>query len=182
MQGTETIAINDDASLLSHSEPLPRKPGSFGPGDVAQVFCADFFNSDTCREWVINRLHPHGEYCPDCGAHVPEKFIIRFRSGDRLRCSCGKFFTALTNTFLSGCQLDTREVILLAILLFLGVGDKKIAEFLRMSTANVRLWRQKFEALDTLHTRENRVPWVNGNQPDMDLIEVSTTIISSIPT
>lgn len=65
-------------------------------------------------------------------------------------CHCEKFFTALTGTFLSGCQLDFREVILLAVLLSPDITDKTIADILKMSSANVRIWRNKFEAMGKL--------------------------------
>ena len=84
---------------------------------------------------------------------IPEKSQPRFWAGERVKCCCGKFFTALTGTILSGCQLDFREVILLAVLLFLGVPDKVIAGFLRMSTAGVRLWRQKFESIEIIRSK-----------------------------
>ena len=54
-------------------------------------------------------------------------------------------------TFLSDCQLDYYEVILLAILLSPDMSDKTIADILDMSAANVRIWRNKFEVMGKLN-------------------------------
>jgi transposase-like protein len=63
----------------------------------------------------------------------------------RIKCGrCGKYFTALTGTFLSGCHFNFREIVLLALLLALGVVDKQIAAILKISSENVRLWRHHF--------------------------------------
>lgn len=154
MQSSETIASIDSHTATPQAVKAdgrtPSAPGVFCLREVGDVFGANFFDRDVCRQWVINRLHASGTNCPECGAAIPEKFHDRFWSGERIKCGCGKFFTALTGTFLSGCSLDFREVILLAVLLYLGVGNKQIAEFLKMTPESIRLWRQKFEAFDAI--------------------------------
>jgi len=138
MQKNETTAIINNSNI-------------FDINDVLYDFRANFLNEIACREWVLKRLHPAGAYCPACGVAVPEKSLQRFWMSERVKCChCEKFFTALTGTFLSGCQLDYREVILLAVLLSPDMTDKTIAEILDMSAANVRIWRNKFEALGKL--------------------------------
>lgn len=150
MQDVETMARLRDAAFHDASFSVN---GIFSPGDIARAFGADFFDHDACRNWILHQLHHNVPRCPGCRAEVLLKSQPRFWAGDRVKCNCGKFFTALTGTFLSGCQLDFREVILLAILLSLGVSDKTIAEFLNMSPAGIRLWRQKFDALETIRSR-----------------------------
>ena len=138
MQNSETTAI-------------VKKGNIFDINDVLHDFQANFLNEVVCREWVLKRLHPTGAYCPGCGVAIPEKSLQRFWMSERVKCcQCNKFFTALTGTFLSGCQLDYREVILLAILLSTDMSDKTIAEILNMSAANVRIWRNKFEIMGKL--------------------------------
>lgn len=138
MQSDETVAILNKSNV-------------FDIADVIRDFKKKFLNEETCREWVLKRLHPDGAFCPGCGVAVPEKSLQRFWMSERLKCcQCEKFFTALTGTFLSGCQLDYREVILLAVLLSPDINDKTIAEILDMSSANVRIWRNKFEAMGKL--------------------------------
>ena len=128
-----------------------QQPGVFDTSDVVSSLCVDFINESSCRDWVLKRLHPNGACCPGCGVALPEKSLQRFWMADRVKCcQCDKFFTALTGTFLSGCQLDFREVILLAILLSPDITDKIIADVLKMSPANVRIWRAKFEMMGKL--------------------------------
>jgi transposase-like protein len=82
---------------------------------------------------------------------IPEKSLQRFWMSERCKCfQCDKFFTALTGTFLSGCQLDYREVILLAVFLSSGRSDKNIAELLDMSVDNAKIWRKKFKVMGEL--------------------------------
>ena len=138
MQNSETTAI-------------VKKGNIFDINDVLHDFQANFLNEVVCREWVLKRLHPVGAYCPGCGVAIPEKSLQRFWMSERVKCcQCNKFFTALTGTFLSGCQLDYREVILLAILLSPDMSDKNIAEILNMSAANIRIWRKKFKVTGEL--------------------------------
>lgn len=154
MQDSETIA---NIGTIAPAHPVvnvegwePHPPDFFCLREVTDIFGASFFDHNVCRQWILNRLHPSGAHCPMCAAAVPEKFHKRFWSGERMRCQCGKFFTALTGTFLSGCSLDFREVILLAVLLCLGIDNRKIAGFLKMTPESIRIWRQKFSAFETI--------------------------------
>ncbi|HBJ74409.1 MAG TPA: hypothetical protein DDY86_02540 [Syntrophaceae bacterium] len=145
MEPLENIAFLDGAS----DEPISaERRGVFLPEEVLKVFNVNFLDYEFARMWVLKRLHPHGAYCPGCGAAIPEKKLRRFWSNGRLSCrGCGKYFTALTGTFIAGCQLDFRGLIILAFLLALGVHDKEIARITEMSRENVRLWRLKFTNL-----------------------------------
>jgi hypothetical protein len=143
MQSDETIAISESLSVRT------LRSGIFGINDVIHDFRADLLNEAACRDWVLKRLHPLGAYCPGCLQAIPEKSLQRFWNSGRVKCyQCNKFFDARTGTFLSGCQLSYREVMLLAILLSPDITDKIIADILDMSSANVRLWRNKFEAIE----------------------------------
>ena len=125
----------------------PRR-GVFLPEEVLEVFNANFLDYEFARMWVLKRMHPHGAYCPGCGAAIPDNKLRRFWSNGRMSCrGCGKYFTALTGTFIAGCQLDFRGLIILAFLLALGAHDKEIARITEMSRENVRLWRLKFANL-----------------------------------
>ncbi len=122
----------------------------FTPSDVREEFTAKFLNESFCREWILRRLHPQGAICPRCELAVDEQ---RFWSAKKMKCgNCKKWFTALTGTFLSGCQFNFSEIILLAIFLSLQVPDKKIAKVLDISSENVRLWRHKFEGAEIIGT------------------------------
>jgi transposase-like protein len=129
--------------------------GRFAPNDVLAVFNVNFMDYDFARLWILKRLHPDGAHCPGCGLPVADKSLQRFWSNGRLSCrECGKYFTALTGTFLAGCHLDYRGVILLAVLLTLGVHDKQIAAIVGTSAENVRLWRIKFNVQARLASKE----------------------------
>ena len=127
---------------------MPRalgRRGTFTAEDVLDMFNANLMDPDLARIWVLKRLHPSDAYCPGCAAAIPDSKLRRFWSNERMSCrSCGKYFTALTGTFISGCQMDFRDVLLLAFLIAMGIGDRRIAAIIRMSPENVRLWRRKF--------------------------------------
>lgn len=143
MQSNETIAITE--SLSAHS----LYNSIFVITDVIRDFRADFLSESACRDWVLKRLHPTGAHCPGCCTAVPERSLQRFWMSERVKCcQCNKFFDARTNTFLSGCQLSYRKVMLLAVLLSPDLTDKAIAVILDMSAANVCLWRNKFAAME----------------------------------
>ncbi len=59
-------------------------------------------------------------------------------------CSCGAYFTALSGTFLSGCHLSYRGVVLVSLLVALRIPDVMTALIVGMSRENVRLWRLRF--------------------------------------
>lgn len=119
--------------------------GVFTPQDIESVFNANFLDYEFARIWVLKRLHPDGAYCPGCGVAVHENKMQRFWSNQRISCRvCGKYFTALTGTFVAGCQMDFRSLILLSFLLALDVNAQIIARIIGISKENVRLWRLKF--------------------------------------
>ena len=124
--------------------------GVFIPEDVARAFGADFLDEAFCRQWILSRLHSE-ILCPQCRSTLTERALRRFKKGARIRCNaCGKFFTALTGTFLSGCHLDYRSLILLPLLLRFGLRRDRIASVLHVSAEMVRLWDLKFQALGRL--------------------------------
>ncbi|HSW38051.1 MAG TPA: hypothetical protein VLL97_01000 [Acidobacteriota bacterium] len=146
MEVIETMTISDSNS---ERPMVVAGRGMFAPTDVLAVFNVNFLDYDFSRIWILKRLHPSGAHCPGCGAAVPENKLQRFWSNRRISCrACGKYFTALTGTFIAGCQLDFRGLVLLALLLALGVHDKQIAAIVGMSAENVRLWRRKFMAIE----------------------------------
>ncbi|MEN6623625.1 MAG: hypothetical protein ABFD50_19025 [Smithella sp.] len=123
--------------------------GLFVPADVLKSFNADFLDEDRCRVWIMWLLHRDITQCPKCGEEIPQHLWRSFWICNRIRCShCHTYFTALTGTFLSGCHMKFREIILLSFMLSLGASDKAIAETLKISAENVRLWRLKFKELE----------------------------------
>lgn len=136
-----------DKSTISHqaSEPICR-PTVFGPGDVSRGGVAYFLDEELCRSWVLGMLHPNGAQCPGCAVPIASgQSLQSFWNGARVKCCrCGKYFTALTDTFLSGVHLSYAGMIMMAILLDAQADDSQIARILNMSTEGIRGWRLRF--------------------------------------
>lgn len=121
------------------------------PVAITGVFGAEFLDAGACDAYIIESLHGDCLACPGCGATVAARSFHGLRVENRVRCRrCGKFFTALTGTFLSGTHLSSREIVLLALLLGLGVQDKEVARIIGISAESVRLWRLKFRAQEEI--------------------------------
>ena len=125
------------------------KRGDFNMTEAATAFGVEFLDESACRAWILKTLHGDAPArCPECGSILNEKAQDRFWSGSRVKCSCGKFFGALTGTVLSGCHLDYRSIMLLAVYLFFGAKADHIARKLGISAETVRLWRIKFRGIE----------------------------------
>ena len=127
-----------------HSEMMIRAD-RLQPGDVAAAFTPEFLDLDRCREWILNQLHRNGAVCPGCGSSIKdEQRLVRFWSGKRLSCpSCGKKFTALTGTFLSGSSLDFRDIFFLIQALGYGARATDTAKRIGCDPKTVTNWRNK---------------------------------------
>lgn len=128
---------------MEHSEKMAIKK-SFTTHDVLKAFSAEFLNEDHCRQWVLKQMHGEHPSCPKCGSDLFSSY--GFFEGKKVHCSiCSKWFTALTNTFLSGTQFSFSEIFLLAVFISLqGIPNKIIANILRINEDTVQLWRRKF--------------------------------------
>lgn len=119
----------------------------FTTGDALRGFGIEFLDEDVCRYWILKEIHNAEIKCPGCKTILKYFHPHPFWQGKRVRCSkCGKFFTALTGTFISGSHMDFREIMLLAVFLEAGLSNKQIADILKCTDETVRLWRLKFEA------------------------------------
>ena len=127
----------------------PGTPAHFAPAELLAVFGPGFLDDASCRNWVLQKLHPAGVFCPGCGAGIQDdNRLQRFWDGLRLTCPvCGKFFTALTGTFLARSQQTFREMVLLAFLLGAGFSNTETARLVGNHPNTVRMWRLKFETL-----------------------------------
>ena len=131
-------------------------PGNFLVDEAAAAFGANFLDEDTCRRWILASIYrDRAISCPECSAPLTEKGLQRFRQAERVRCpACGKFFTAYTDTFLQGCHLTTRQIMLLAVFLHFGIHPEIIATKVGVSTETVRLWQKKFRAIQQIRDIE----------------------------
>ncbi len=114
---------------------------------LSEEFNADFLDESVCRRWILKNLHPTDPACPCCSAAIRnEGQLQRFWSGRRLRCQlCGKYFSAFTDTILSGAHIGIRKIVLIALLLDLDVSSRRIADILGINQETVRLWRRRFQ-------------------------------------
>lgn len=131
---------------------IRKVPGHIIPQDVAAAFDAGFLDEGLCRGWILGTMYADVKIsCPQCRAPLTEKGLRRFWMAERLRCqACGKFFTSLTDTFLNGCHLSFREIMLLAVFLHYHINHREIARILKISIETVRLWEIKFSALQRI--------------------------------
>lgn len=124
------------------------------PEDVVREFCAGFLDEAVCRQWIIERLHPGGAICPECGKELSDKCQERFWNNERIKCKyCGKWFTALTGTMFQGIHMDFRAIIILALFLGMNQAASTVACFIGGNENTVRSWRSKFEQIRKLINR-----------------------------
>lgn len=123
--------------------------GRFGTADVVGDLDASWLDEMTCRMWVLLRLHHRGASCPGCGSPIGENQRPAFSAFNRIRCrNCGKYFNALSGTFLSGVKTDLRRVVMMAYLIGLGLPDTMIAKRMGVDRSLVWRYRQRFDGLD----------------------------------
>lgn len=117
--------------------------GFFTASDVADIFGPNFLDRDVCRQWILKRLHPAGEFCPRCGLRLSGRQATRFLQDRPVCCrECGKTFTARTGTILAGKNLSYQEIILMAWLMARGDKNSTIADIIGCNRETIRLWRQ----------------------------------------
>lgn len=120
---------------------------------VGAIPCLEFWvealDIHACREWILQRLHPDGAYCPKCNKRIiGDDALDSFWEERRTHCKlCGKYFTARTGTLIKNTRLDAREIFLLCVTVELSVPDKKIAEILKIHLDSVRSWKKRLEEL-----------------------------------
>jgi transposase-like protein len=148
----DTLENIESIKADNHKGILLNRPGIFTPAELMKDFKAEFLDENYCRQWVLTRLHPGSPVCPGCQAIIEGVALQRFWEGKRIKCrECDKFFTARTGTFLDGCHMDFRAVILLAVFLSFGIHPGTIAKFLNCSSETVRNWEKKYKANEVLH-------------------------------
>ena len=119
---------------------------------VFENFTVELFDERVCREWILNKLHPEGAFCPGCGKPIlSAKCLQNFWSLKRVFCKdCKKIFTALTGTMLNGIQMDLRTLFVMAVFLQLGADRKVIAKLLKIHPETIRFWEMKFKAWEAM--------------------------------
>jgi transposase-like protein len=142
---------------VTENKAILKRQGPITPGILLKEFSADFLDDEYCRQWILKKLHPNEDvFCPGCEVSdsvLTGKRAERFWMAKRVKCSyCGKYFTALTDTFLSGIHMTFKEIILLVMLLGLGCSNTSIAKFIGYNEETIRIWRKKFEIIEKIRT------------------------------
>ena len=120
--------------------------GYVAPEDIARKFCAGFLDEAQCRSWILERLHPKGAFCPECGQELTGRCKDRFWVNERVRCpECGKQFSALKGTMFQGIHMNFGTIMLLALFLGMNQPARRVATLLSVDQETVRIWRRKFE-------------------------------------
>lgn len=143
MEQATKMTTNKSENITSG---ISKKTGCFTTTDVLRSLNIDFLDETYCREWILKQLHGDNPACPGCGYHneIPKNYW----DGKLVRCKlCDKWFTGVTDTFLSAAKLNFREVFLLAVLLGLGQDNQAIANILRVTPETIRRWRRKFDEI-----------------------------------
>ena len=127
--------------------------GTFTPADVVVDFDATWLDETLCRSWVLLRLHHQGAVCPKCGSGLRKAQRLSFYNMKRVRCyTCGKFYTAMTGTFLCGTKLDFRQIVLMNYLIGIGLDDADVAKAVGLKDqSTVWKYRKKVSELCQQH-------------------------------
>ena len=127
--------------------------------EVGRTAAGALFNSEMLEwaktaHWMIDQFHSDGKRCPHCGVEIADEARLqRWYRGERIKCSstgCGRFYTSLTNTVLSGSTLDPRELFLLKCLLEWGVAAGTIVTIIPINKETVERWKKRFQAMERL--------------------------------
>jgi transposase-like protein len=112
---------------------------------IFKVFTPAFLDEDYCRKWVIDRLHPDGIFCPECGSPLREQRQDAIRRGGKTACyECGKQFTALTGSVFSGYRSDYRTIFFTLFLIGAGFPTNEIMVKTGISRTSICRYRKIF--------------------------------------
>ena len=125
-----------------------------GSSEAGARFNSGMLDWAQTAHWMIDQLHADGKRCPHCGIGiVDETRMQRWYQGERIKCSstdCGRFYTSLTNTELSGSTLDPRELYLLKCLIEWKVAPATIVTIIPINKETVARWEKRFQAMEQL--------------------------------
>lgn len=117
--------------------------------EVTEGFSIGMLSEESCRGWILQKLHPEGVFCPDCGAEITSpKRVAAFWAMGRVLCpNCARTFSAVTGTALNGIGIEFRALYLLLFLVGCGISVNRVARQLGISNGTAYLWARKAKGI-----------------------------------
>ena len=100
--------------------------------------CLGLISEHKARSWILDRFHPKGLVCRECGAvqdHV--RAGVRFPLNGIVCSSCGVNVNALVGSILQYAQLSPQKLALLLVLFKLGHNNAEIARILGVDPSSI---------------------------------------------
>ena len=140
------MEIIKEVARLDRKAP-PSQQAAISPAAVLEAFRGELLDPDTCRDWLLRRLHPSGPVCPHCACPaVSRRKWQAFYAGSRIQCSkCTRFYKATTGTILESAKLSPAQIVLLALCLALDAPMPNTIAAVDATQNTVRLWRDRLE-------------------------------------
>jgi transposase-like protein len=115
---------------------------------IVQEFSAGFLNEERCRIRILRTIHKEAQ-CPRCRADIKGDSFFKFWENKRVQCNtCGRYFTALTDTVFSHTRMSFSEIVIMLFLMGVGRSSSDIADRISIDVSMVRAWRRKFAAME----------------------------------
>lgn len=104
----------------------------------------ELLDPNSCRAFLVRRMHPGGPRCPGCGVSLVGQQGETFIAGGRVHChDCGRWFTYRTGTPFQGTVASDQQLCLFALLCASGCSVPAIAEACRLSQDTIRRLRHR---------------------------------------
>lgn len=122
---------------------------AFSFQDVARAASWRWLDEELCRRWVLEQIYPDDPCCPVCGVAVREgKALASWWQLRRVRChSCKHYYRATKGTILQHCNLDLRQVIMLAWAFSWDFNNAGAANLAETDKKTAKLWRLRLAEL-----------------------------------
>ena len=136
--------MESDTKMKQIQKVLDLKRGLLGSISITEGFCPRFLDEEFCRGFLFDLVHMGEFTCPYCGYDIMEKYFDDFYKNNPIYCpGCRKDFRASTGTILSSSKLNSRQIVLLAVMLELSRSVESIAERLGIARQAIPRWKRK---------------------------------------
>ncbi len=106
------------------------------PGDIED--CLGLISEHKARAWLLDRFHPRGLACPDCGAVQDHERAGKMFDLKKVCCSsCGRSINALVGSILQNALISPQQMALMLVLFKLGHNNAVISRILGMDPSSI---------------------------------------------